>query len=256
MNDILYTVHVDGTDKKFKKGTPYQELARTYQQEYQHDIVLVFVDGRLQELFKTLETDCELKFVTTADPLGYKSYRRSMSLMLVKAIYDVAGQENIDSVVIHYSVGSGYYFTMKGPMALDQEFIDKVKAQMHRIVDENLPIVKRSVSTSEAVALFHKHHMYDKEKLFNYRRISAVNLYSIAAPPFFRYFSGFYCNTKPGRWQMGRPFFCRVPDVFHTAQPSSVLSPSPTAKCKKQQPHSAFGEAAVLLLENFRLSSS
>ena len=56
--------------------------------------------------------------------------------------------------MIHYSVGSGYYFTMKGPMALDQEFIDKVKAQMHRIVDENLPIVKRSVSTSEAVALF------------------------------------------------------------------------------------------------------
>ena len=66
MNDILYTVHVDGTDKKFKKGTTYQEIARTYQQEYQHDIVLVFVDGRLQELFKTLETDCELKFVTTA----------------------------------------------------------------------------------------------------------------------------------------------------------------------------------------------
>ena len=42
MNDILYTVHVDGTDKKFKKGTTYQEIARTYQQEYQHDIVLVF----------------------------------------------------------------------------------------------------------------------------------------------------------------------------------------------------------------------
>ena len=36
MNDILYTVHVDGTDKKFKKGTTYQEIARTYQQEYQH----------------------------------------------------------------------------------------------------------------------------------------------------------------------------------------------------------------------------
>ena len=94
--------------------------------------------------------------------------------------------------MIHYSVGSGYYFTMKGPMALDQEFIDKVKAQMHRIVDENLPIVKRSVSTSEAVALFHKHHMYDKEKLFNYRRSSAVNLYSIGS--FEDYFYGFMAN--------------------------------------------------------------
>ena len=124
--------------------------------------------------------------------MGHKTYCRSASLILLKAIYDVAGQENIDSVVIHYSVGSGYYFTMKGPMALDQEFIDKVKAQMHRIVDENLPIVKRSVSTSEAVALFHKHHMYDKEKLFNYRRSSAVNLYSIGS--FEDYFYGFMAN--------------------------------------------------------------
>ena len=63
---------------------------------------------------------------------------------------------------------------------------------MHRIVDENLPIVKRSVSTSEAVALFHKHHMYDKEKLFNYRRSSAVNLYSIGS--FEDYFYGFMAN--------------------------------------------------------------
>ena len=57
-------------------------------------------------------TDCEIEFVTSKDPIGHKTYCRSASLILLKAIYDVAGQENIDSVVIHYSVGSGYYFTM------------------------------------------------------------------------------------------------------------------------------------------------
>ena len=113
-------------------------------------------------------------------------------MILLKAIYDVAGQENIDKVVIHYSIGDGYYFTMKGPMELTQDFIDRVKAQMHKIVDANLPIVKRSVSTSEAVALFHKHHMYDKELLFNYRRGSKVNLYSIES--FEDYFYGFMAN--------------------------------------------------------------
>ena len=56
--------------KNSKKETTYQEIARTYQQEYQHDIVLVFVDGRLQELFKTLETDCELKFVDDCGSAG------------------------------------------------------------------------------------------------------------------------------------------------------------------------------------------
>ena len=179
MNDILYTVHVDGTDKKFKKGTTYQEIARTYQQEYQHDIVLVFVDGRLQELFKTLETDCELKFVTTADPLGYKSYRRSMSLMLVKAIYDVAEHKNIDKVRIHYSVSKGYYCTIEGNIDLTQEFLDRVESRMRAMVEMDIPIRKKSVHTDDAIAMFGQHGMHDKERLFHYRRVSRVNIYSL-----------------------------------------------------------------------------
>ena len=55
---------------------------------------------------------------------------------------------------------------MKGGTALTQEFIDRVKERMHEIADANLPIMKRSVNTDEAIALFHKHHMYDKERLF------------------------------------------------------------------------------------------
>ena len=155
-------------------------------------VILVMADGRLRELHKHLKSDCEIQFVTTKDPIGHKTYCRSATMILLKAIYDVAGQENIDKVVIHYSIGDGYYFTMKGPMELTQDFIDRVKAQMHKIVDANLPIVKRSVSTSEAVALFHKHHMYDKELLFNYRRGSKVNLYSIES--FEDYFYGFMAN--------------------------------------------------------------
>ena len=72
--------------------------------------MLVIVNGRLRELHKHLKADCEIEFVTSKDPIGHKTYCRSASLILLKAIYDVAGQENIDSVVIHYSVGSGYLF--------------------------------------------------------------------------------------------------------------------------------------------------
>lgn len=192
MGQKMYNVTIQGITKQYPEKIPYSEIVKEYEGSTDAPVMLVIVNGRLRELHKHLKADCEIEFVTSKDPIGHKTYCRSASLILLKAIYDVAGQENIDSVVIHYSVGSGYYFTMKGPMALDQEFIDKVKAQMHRIVDENLPIVKRSVSTSEAVALFHKHHMYDKEKLFNYRRSSAVNLYSIGS--FEDYFYGFMAN--------------------------------------------------------------
>ena len=141
--------------------------------------MLVFVDGRLQELFKTLETDCELKFVTTADPLGYKSYRRSMSLMLVKAIYDVAEHKNIDKVRIHYSVSKGYYCTIEGNIDLTQEFLDRVESRMRAMVEMDLPIRKKSVHTDDAIAMFGQHGMHDKERLFHYRRVSRVNIYSL-----------------------------------------------------------------------------
>ena len=55
--------------------------------------MLVIVNGRLRELHKHLKADCEIEFVTSKDPIGHKTYCRSASLILLKAIYDVAGQE-------------------------------------------------------------------------------------------------------------------------------------------------------------------
>lgn len=192
MEQKMYNVTIQGETKQYPEGISYGDIVKEYKGTTEAPVILVMADGRLRELHKHLKSDCEIQFVTTKDPIGHKTYCRSATMILLKAIYDVAGQENIDKVVIHYSIGDGYYFTMKGPMELTQDFIDRVKAQMHKIVDANLPIVKRSVSTSEAVALFHKHHMYDKELLFNYRRGSKVNLYSIES--FEDYFYGFMAN--------------------------------------------------------------
>ena len=179
MNEVFYTVQVGDCDRKFREGTTYLDIAKEYQHEYEHDIVLVFVDGRLQELFKTLKKDCKLEFVTTADSLGYKAYRRSMSLMLVKAVYDVAEHKNIDKVRIHYSVSKGYYCTIEGNIELTQEFLDKVERRMRTMVEKNLPIQKKSVHTDDAIAMFGEHGMHDKERLFHYRRVSRVNIYSM-----------------------------------------------------------------------------
>ena len=96
--------------------------------------------------------------------------------------------------MIHYALGNGLYFTMEGGTALTEEFLASVKKRMEELVKAKLPIIKRSVGTDEAIALFHKHHMYDKEKLFRYRRVSRVNIYSIES--FEDYFYGFMaCHT-------------------------------------------------------------
>lgn len=179
MNKEMVTATIHNEQKSYPYGTRLSEIAQEYQDTQEYPIVLLLVDGKLTELHKTLKKDAVIEFVTTADNAGHHSYRRSACLILLKALYDLAGKECVDKAVLHYSVGAGLYFTMPGTVELDAVFIGRVKERMRQIVDAQIPILKRSVNTDQAIKLFHKHHMYDKEKLFKYRRVSKVNIYSI-----------------------------------------------------------------------------
>ena len=179
MDKKMFKVVIAGETRMYPEGTTYREIVDESGIHTEAPVILVMVNGKLRELQKRLKSDCTLEFVTTKDHIGFETYKRSVCLVLLRAIYDVAGRENVDKVMIHYSVGNGYYFTMEGKAALDQDFLDKVKVQMHKLAVECTPIGKRSVNTDEAVALFHKHRMYDKEKLFRFRRVSKVNIYNI-----------------------------------------------------------------------------
>lgn len=175
----LYQVKIGEETRQYQEGTSYGQIAEEFQKDYNDDIVLVFVDGKLQELTKTVEKDCTLKFETTASEAGHDTYRRSMSLMLVKSIYDVIPHEQIEKVRIHYSIGNGYYCTVEGSAKVTQEFLNRVEERMKSLVEMDMPIWKRSVNTDEAITLFHQHGMLDKERLFRYRRVSKVNIYSM-----------------------------------------------------------------------------
>ena len=73
----------------------------------------------------------------------------------------------------------GLFVKPQMKVVLTDALLEEVEKSMRRMVDEKIPIKKRSVNTQEAVKLFHRHKMYDKERLFGYRRVSRVNLYSI-----------------------------------------------------------------------------
>lgn len=164
--------------KEYPAGTTYAEIAKEYQSE-ENVIILAKAGNRLRELSKEVDRDCRVEFLNTATPEGSLTYKRSVTLLLLKAIYDVYGREQIQEVKVLFSIGKGYYCTVEGSVKPDEDFIRAVKARMLELVEQNLPIKKKTVGTDEAIALFKKHGMYDKERLFHYRRVSKVNIYSI-----------------------------------------------------------------------------
>ncbi len=174
----MVKITINGTVEKYPEGTKYLDIAKKHQKEYENDIVLVKNNGKLRELFKSVGSDAVLEFVTTKDKIGMDTYRRSSIHMMLKAFYDVAGADMVQKVRVHFSISNAIYCEVHG-MEIGQELLDRVKARMLAIVEERMPIEKKSVNTEKAIARFRQHRMYDKEQLFSYRRVSRVNLYRI-----------------------------------------------------------------------------
>lgn len=174
-----YEIRIGDEVKKYRDGVTLLDIARDNQYRYENDIVLAIKDGKLSELFKKVTKDCRIEFVTTATSPGIETYRRSVKLLMMKSFYDVAGEENINKIVVEYSLSRGYYCRVDGNIELTEDLINRVELRMRELADADIPINKRSISVNNAISLFNRHKMYDKERLLRFRRASNVNIYSI-----------------------------------------------------------------------------
>ena len=167
---------VEGQTLDVKDGTTYLELAKNFQKKFDHDIVLVLENNKMRELFRKVKDGATVTFLTTGQIDGYNTYRRSATLLLLKAIYDVEGMEAVRGMKVEFSVSEGYYVSSK-KMPVDQETLGRIEMRMKELVNENLPIEKHSIPVEEAIEHFTEHGMIDKARLFRFRRSSSVNVY-------------------------------------------------------------------------------
>lgn len=187
---------IDGRETTYEKGTAFRQIAGDYQANFERQIALVFFNGRLCELNKTVEEDGTLSFVTVADKAGVKAYRRTVVLLMQKALDDLYGGQGVGVRVLQ-TTGNGQYCELTGTdMKVTDGMLEELSARMHRLADADLPIKKKSYPTADAVSLFHALGMADKERLFGYRRSSHVNIYELDG--YCDYFYGYMMPSTGG----------------------------------------------------------
>lgn len=210
--------------KEYETGTTYERiLGENYPEQAEH-IILVKVNGKLEELAKKVKRDCVVEPVYYHENPGYNSYRRSTSFLMLKAIYDLYSREEIGKVRVEFSAGAGYFCTLSGSLKIDHTFTERVEARMKEYVAEELPITKEVVNTQEAIARFAEYGMSDKAALFRYRRASKVNIYSIGG--FQDYYYGYMVpNTSYLKWFALEPFEDGFILQFPRKEAPTVLPP-------------------------------
>ena len=185
----MITVKINGEERQYPQGATYEDVANDYQQEYENLIALAARDGKIRELFKKLTRDCEVTFFTLKDDVGNKTYVRSATMLFLKAVFDVYGREAAQSCRVEFAIGNGSYISPRGQIAATEDNAAKIRDRMRELVEAKTPFLKRSYSLDNAMELFHKEGMKDKEKLFRYRRGSFLNIYEMDG--YYDYYYGY-----------------------------------------------------------------
>jgi uridine kinase len=173
-------VKVGDSTYEVDKLSSVLELVEKYMPDEKYNYMLALMDRKLCELTRTLDRDCEIELIGKANVMGMDTYKRSLTLLMVKAFADVLGSKTNHSIQVLYSLGKGYYCQfVSDEEVLDQKLLDQVKHRMDELVSLDIAITKESVGTDDAIKRFSAQGMADKEKLFKYRRVSKANIYNL-----------------------------------------------------------------------------
>ena len=185
----MINIKVEGEQIQVPEGTTFEQIADRFQEKYDHMIALASENGKIRELFKKITADCEIAFFTLKDDIGNKTYIRTATMLFMKAVYDLFGSEAVRRCAMKYSIGHGYYVDPQGSFESSEENGKKLLERMQELTTKRVPFRKHSFPVDEAMALFAAQGMEDKQKLFRFRRTSAVNVYECGG--YYDYYYGY-----------------------------------------------------------------
>jgi len=183
----MYRITVGDTTKEYHESTRIIEIAKEFQPKDEYPYILCEYNNKLKELNSVLTEDGTIMFLNTSSKNGRKAYRRSVILLLQKAIYDLYKDFQYDVQVLR-SIDNGYFCQLvkrnidekeSSVIESTDEFIESIEKRMHELVELDLPIEKVVMKTKEAKKLFHDMDMPEKETLLKYRTSSNINVYRL-----------------------------------------------------------------------------
>ncbi len=173
-------------DHEFAEGTTFLEMLPVLEPDDKRDIVLARFRGKLIELFKTPRGDGEIDFINTYNVNGRRTYRRSLVLLMERALFDVAPGKDVR---VMYSLADSYFCKFTDESDVTPELVEALKKRMFELVDEDIMLNKFAMKTYEAMQKFEKEGMMDKRRLLKYRSSSNINIYELDGC--YDYFYGF-----------------------------------------------------------------
>ena len=116
-------------------------------------------------------SDGHVQLLYYHDPTGKDAYTRTAQFVLFLAIRQLWPNAR---ATMNCTVGAGLYIRVTGANWFSAA---KVKAQVQKIVEQDIPLIRHRISTQEAIAYYTAQGQEDKAQLLSYREIPTLDVY-------------------------------------------------------------------------------
>ena len=138
-----------GVVKEYDNGITPAEIAKSIGMGLYKSVCAARIDGRVCDLRTPIEADCRLELLTFDDPDGKHAFWHSASHVLaqaVKRLYPAA------KCAIGPAIESGFYYDFDVEKPFSADDLQKIKAEMKKIVKSGIEIERFELAPDEAVA--------------------------------------------------------------------------------------------------------
>ena len=133
------------------------------------------VNGEVVDLRTVIEEDCELSILTFNDEKGKGAFRHTASHIMAQAIKRLYPDTKL---AIGPSIEDGFYYDIDRETPLTEADLEKIEAEMKKVVKEALPIEQFTMPRSEAIEYFKSNEeVYKVELIEDLPEDSIISFY-------------------------------------------------------------------------------
>ena len=139
-----------GTVKEFESGVTPAEIAKSIGMGLYKSVCCARVDGNVVDLRTPITKDCRVDLLTFDEPDGKKAFWHTASHILAQAVKRLYPNAKC---AIGPAVDNGFYYDFEVEKPFTSEDLEKIKAEMKRIVKSGIEIERFELAPDEAIKM-------------------------------------------------------------------------------------------------------
>ena len=154
----------DGSVREFEDGITGLQIAERLSAQLAREVLACSVNGNIVELNRPLTEDCTLKLLKWDDEEGKYAFWHTSAHLMAEAMQELWPGTQFG---IGPAIEKGFYYDVMPPegVTITEADFAKIENKMHELVQKKEPLVRKSISKTDALSFFEQHGQHYKNEL-------------------------------------------------------------------------------------------